>query len=189
MVDVDRQAVRAEREGTVLRLPHGHPIHNAILDFYVEEAHLLDTNDLERWLSECFAEDVHYIVPVQRTVLRNGASAVDPNMVHFDDDLASLGGRVWRLLHTRFGWAEDPPSRVRRCISNVRVHQTETPDEYQATSYLIVYRNRGDSPSYDILSAVRHDRLRQAADGWKIALREVVIDQACLGTPNLAIFL
>ncbi|MCF5096394.1 aromatic-ring-hydroxylating dioxygenase subunit beta, partial [Pseudomonas gessardii] len=41
----------------------------------------------------------------------------------------------------------------------------------------------------DIISGERRDVLRLGEAGFKLARREVIIDQAVLGTPNLAIFL
>jgi 3-phenylpropionate/cinnamic acid dioxygenase small subunit len=110
-------------------------------------------------------------------------------MGHFDDDINSIKIRVRRVLHTESAYAEDPPSRVRRFVSNVTIHETDTAGEYAVTSYLLALRNRWDAPNYDTISAAREDVIRTGGDGLKIARRRILIDQALLGTPNLAIFL
>ena len=54
---------------------------------------------------------------------------------------------------------------------------------------MLVTRNRFDDDHYDLISGVRTDILRVDGDTYKLARREVIIDQAVLGTPNLGIFL
>lgn len=170
------------------RIPYGTGVYNEVMDFLIEEARLLDGDLLEEWQNG-LAEDIAYTMPVRQTVLRSEGPGFDPHMGHFDDDLASIGLRVQRLVHTHSAYAEDPPSRVRRFVTNVRVHETATDGEYAAASYLLLMRNRGRASTYDFISAVRHDLLRRQPTGFKLARREVLVDLATLGTPNLAIFL
>ena len=66
---------------------------------------------------------------------------------------------------------------------------TTRPDEYCGDSYLLVTRSRFNFHEYDLISAERRDVLRQDGDSFKLARREIIVDQAVLGTPNLAIFL
>jgi 3-phenylpropionate/cinnamic acid dioxygenase small subunit len=106
----------------------------------------------------------------------------------FYEDLSSLQFKVARM-ETDSAFAEDPPSRVRRLISNVRVHETSTPGEYLAQSYILLRRNRGDAYASDSISARRDDLIRRTDSGWKLAQRTILMDQAVLGTPNLAVFL
>lgn len=56
-------------------------------------------------------------------------------------------------------------------------------------SYLLLTRNRFDSASFDLIPCERHDVIRKTESGYQLARREVIIDQAVLGTPNLGIFL
>ena len=86
-------------------------------------------------------------------------------------------------------WAEDPPSRTRRLVTNVLVEETDKPQEYSVRSYLLVTRSRFNFDEYDLISAERRDILRADGEGFKLAKREILLDQAVLGTPNLAIFL
>ncbi len=119
---------------------------------------------------------------------QQGASLVR-SVQHFHDDWRSLMGRIMRLTGTRSAWAEDPPSRTRRLVTNVLVAKTPKPDEFSVTSYLLVTRSRFNSSEYDLISAERRDLLREDRDSFKLARREIILDQAVLGTPNLAIFL
>jgi 3-phenylpropionate/cinnamic acid dioxygenase small subunit len=93
-------------------------------------------------------------------------------------------GRLGRLK-TKSAWAEDPPSRTRRFITNVLVWKTDKADELEATSYLLLARSRYEYDQYQFLSAERNDRLRRVeGGGFKLARREIVVDQW-----NLAVFL
>ncbi|HYX91065.1 MAG TPA: aromatic-ring-hydroxylating dioxygenase subunit beta, partial [Myxococcaceae bacterium] len=92
-------------------------------------------------------------------------------------------------LETGFAWAEDPPSRLRHFVSNVRVDLIpERQAEVAVRSNLLVYRSRWDKPLYDLLSAERHDVLRQVNGGWKLARRRVILDNTTLPTLNISFF-
>jgi 3-phenylpropionate/cinnamic acid dioxygenase small subunit len=97
--------------------------------------------------------------------------------------------RINRLTATKSAWSEDPASRTRRFVSNVSVWETDTPDEYKVSSYLLLTRNRADARDYRQLSAERNDRLRWNGERFLLARRTILIDQVVLGMPNLAIFL
>ena len=110
-------------------------------------------------------------------------------MMHLEDDYNSLGFRIRRFEETR-AWSEDPPSRTRRFVSNVRASETETADEYDVASSLLLTRNQDDDFRVDIVTAERQDRLRVQRDGsMQLARRTILVDQATIGTPNLAVFL
>ena len=71
-----------------------------------------------------FTDDTHYFMPIRRTRLRQGArrrSSPKPGeMAYFDDDKMMLAMR-WKKFAAGPSWAEDPPSRTRHLITNVRV--------------------------------------------------------------------
>jgi 3-phenylpropionate/cinnamic acid dioxygenase small subunit len=158
--------------------------------FLFEEAERLDQQRFPEWL-DLLAADVVYQAPVRVTRERGPLPDVSEAMFHFDETLTTLRWRVARL-GTEFAWAEDPPSRTRHHVSNIRVRSV-TPDEIHVTSYLLLYRNRGSDAGHDLLSAERRDVLRRTGgggvDGWRLARRHVILDQATLGTKNLGVFL
>ena len=86
-------------------------------------------------------------------------------------------------------WAEDPPSRTRRFVTNVRVAESETAGEYEVVSYLYVERSRLDNPDNETISAERRDIWRLVDGAYKLASREIIVDQSTLGMSNFAIFL
>lgn len=158
----------------------------AVQDFLIDEAELLDSRRFEEWLA-LFTDDVEYRVPV-RITRRAGHPDVVTDIFHFDENRVSLGLRVARLK-TDVAWAEDPPSFTRRFVTNVKVTAGEGTNEVVARNYLLLYRSRGGRGSHDLLSGVRHDTLRLVGGNLRIARRHVVLDQATLGTKNLAVFL
>jgi len=158
----------------------------AVHDFLDLEAELLDDRRFEDWLA-LFTDDLAYSAPV-RVTARRGHREVVEDLGHFDETKASLGMRV-RRLGTDVAWAEDPPSITRRFVTNVKVGWGELPGELTARTYLLIYRARGDRGHADLLSCVRHDVLREHGRSFLIARRHALLDQAVLGTKNLAIFL
>jgi 3-phenylpropionate/cinnamic acid dioxygenase small subunit len=171
------------------RIAFGHPVYNEVMDFLIEEAHLLDEDLLEEWL-QLLAADVRYVMPTRHTVRRSDGKGFDSGMKHFDDDYKSIEIRVLKVTRTDTNYAEDPPSRIRRYITNIQVNETPTVDEFAVTSYLLLLRNRRDEPISDVVSGIRHDILRRdATTRFKLARREVLVDQVTLGTPNLAFML
>ncbi|WP_018111967.1 aromatic-ring-hydroxylating dioxygenase subunit beta [Thermus igniterrae] len=164
-----------------------------VLEFLYREAELLDEGRYREWLS-LTTEDVLYQVPVRLTRERppeGGYGGVSERMFHLDEDRTSLEMRVARL-ETGFAWAEDPPSRLRHFVTNVRVGEpkpTERGEEVEVRSNLLVFRSRWDRPEYTFLSAERRDLLRRENGTWKLARRVVILDQSTLPTHNLSFFL
>jgi 3-phenylpropionate/cinnamic acid dioxygenase small subunit len=169
--------------------PIGSPAYNEVLQFLYTEARLLDEIRLKEWAAT-LAEDLRYTAPLRETrPTAQQAASVVRSTQHFDDDWRSIMGRVMRLTGTKSAWAEDPPSRTRRLVTNVWVSQGDRPDELVVRSYLLVTRSRFNFDELDLISGERFDVLRRVGGVLKLARREIVLDQAVLGTPNLAIFL
>ena len=162
------------------------PAYSEIADFLYEEAELLDEGRFSAWLG-LMTEDMTYRMPIRVTKGRGAGPDYSHETEIFCDDLPSLRLRIDRLS-TDCAWAEDPPSRTRHVVSNVRIKGTPNPDELKASSYILVYRNRGNSPNGDLLSGKRLDLLRKVAGQWRLAKRTILLDQA-VGSGNLSIFL
>ncbi|MDB5869644.1 MAG: ring hydroxylating beta subunit [Polaromonas sp.] len=178
----------ASTEATSQRVPIGSPIYNQVLEFLYEEACMLDEIRLKDW-SATLAEDLVYGAPLRQTrPMAHQAASVIRTMQHYHDDYRSIMGRIMRLTG-KSAWAEDPPSRTRRLVTNVMVRTGDKPGEYAVRSNLLITRSRFNFDEYDLISGERHDVLRQSGETFKLARREIILDQAVLGTPNLAIFL
>jgi len=166
-------------------LPYGDPAHQAAHQFLVEEAALLDAADYPGWLG-LITEDIRYVMPVRVTTARGAGFSTQPGMGHFDEDMYALRKRVQRLA-TDHAWTEDPPSRTRHFVTNVRTFRHD--DGLKVESALLLFRSRGDTRDADLLSAGRTDLLRQTSTGLKLARREITADEAVIRTQNLAVFL
>lgn len=153
----------------------------------VDEAYLLDSQRYEDWLA-LTTDDIRYLMPVRVTTALGAGFDCAPGMAHFDEDKYSLGRRVARF-QTEHAWTEDPPSRLRHHVTNVRTFATEDPDHLIADSGVLLYRSRGDVREAAVISAGREDVLRRTADGWRLARRTILVDDSVLRTQNLAIFL
>jgi 3-phenylpropionate/cinnamic acid dioxygenase small subunit len=172
------------------RIHIGAPVHFEIMEFLEEESSALDDNQLLEWFDR-MAPDILYRMPVRTTRDRADGSEFSETMFHFDEDYATLGTKVTRLASTQSAWAEKPPSRTRRFVTNIKVFRAPTgdDDEYEVRSSLFIIRNRYQESQLEFLSVRRTDRIRRVDDGFKIAARTIFPDQATMGMQNLAIFL
>jgi 3-phenylpropionate/cinnamic acid dioxygenase small subunit len=153
--------------------------------FLYQEAELLDDNRVREWL-ELLTEDIRYEIPVRMTRERSATSVFSEQAFHMLDDYGTLRTRVERL-DTEYAWAEDPPSRTRRLVTNVRVSEADRPREHAVRSNVLIYRGRYEDLG-DLVVGERHDVLRQTDAGLRLAARTVLLDQTTLAN-NLAIFL
>ena len=155
--------------------------------FLYEEAALLDGHRYRDWL-DLFAEDATYFMPIRRTRM---ARELDREftrpgeMAFFNDTKALLAGRVTKLKTGR-SWAEDPPSRTRRLITNVRVLDDDGTELTVASNFMI-YRTRLNSME-DSWIGSRRDVLRRADDSFRIAARTIYLEQTVLLSRNLSNF-
>jgi 3-phenylpropionate/cinnamic acid dioxygenase small subunit len=154
-------------------------------EFLYREAELLDQWRLREWL-DLLTDDIRYRVPIRIAKEKAGeesaVTGVSTEMFHLDEDRHSLELRVERL-ETGFGWAEEPPSRLRHHLTNIRLA-----DGLTVRSNVLVYRSRWDKPQHDLLSAERHDQLRETDNGLRLASRDVILDSTTIPTLNLTFF-
>ena len=106
-----------------------------IEDFLYEEAALLDEWRLHEWL-DLLTEDARYEVPA--TDRPDGDATTMLFLVA--DDITRIRSRVEQLLG-KSAWAENPRSRTRRLISNVRIRAVEGEAIHVAANF-VVYRMR-----------------------------------------------
>jgi biphenyl 2,3-dioxygenase beta subunit len=155
--------------------------------FYYEEAAMLDARNYDEWLT-VFSPDVHYFMPIRRTMTSNELDQEftrPGDLALFDDDFNMLSARV-RKLATGYSWAEDPPSRQRHIVSNVRV-VSDDGDQLKVESNFHFYRTRLNSEE-DTWIGSRHDLLRREGDTFKVAKREIFLEQTVLLARNLSNF-
>ncbi|ORW40810.1 3-phenylpropionate dioxygenase [Mycobacterium paraense] len=154
--------------------------------FLVDEAYLLDAQDYDAWL-DTLTDDIRYVMPVRVTTARGAGFDTSPGMAHFDEDKYSLTQRVARFA-TEHAWTEDPPSRLRHFITNVRTF-VEDDTHLAVESAELLFRSRGDVNESALVSCGREDLLRRCGDRWKLARRTILVDESVLRMQNLAVFL
>jgi p-cumate 2,3-dioxygenase beta subunit len=106
-----------------------------IEDFLYAEAALLDAWQLQEWL-ELLTEDATYEVPSTDTPDGDARTT----LFIIADNMERIRSRVHQLLG-KSAWAENPPSRTRRLISNVRIREVEG-ETIRVTANFAVYRMR-----------------------------------------------
>ena len=104
-----------------------------IEQFLIDEAALLDEWRLEEWLA-LMAEDARYLVPP----LDAPDADYRDTLFLIADDRRTLASRVRQLL-SGVTWAENPRSRTRRLVTNVRLLEAAS-DEVRVTANFAVWR-------------------------------------------------
>jgi 3-phenylpropionate/cinnamic acid dioxygenase small subunit len=169
------------------RVPLGSEIYNRLLERLYDEAAALDERRFDDWVA-MLSEELIYTAPVRLT--RTGPNRdrdVMRTMMHFDDDYASILMRTGRL--SKSAWAEDPPSRTRRFVTNVRIAECDNAGEFEVVSYLFLERSRGDNWENERMTAERRDIWREVGGAYKLVKREIIVDQSTLAMANFAVFL
>ena len=142
-------------------------------DFLYAEAALLDEWRLDEWLALFDQELGLYHMPT--TDHPDG----DPNTDLFliADDMPKLRSRVEQLL-SGLTWAENPRSRTRHMVSNVRILGRDG-DVLSVTANFVVYRMRFQN--IDPYIGTYHYKLIPRGDGaFTIRERRVVLDLEAL---------
>lgn len=166
----------------------GPDLQHEIEQFLYAEAEMLDEGDMHAWVA-LFTDDVRYVMPTRTNRLRRERGqevGKETDLAYFDDDKGSLQARVKRL-DTGMAWAEDPPSRTRHLVTNVRVTPLETEGEYAVRCCFFLYRTRLRTDE-NLFVGRRHDVLRRTPEGLRIARREILLDQNVILAKNLSVF-
>jgi 3-phenylpropionate/cinnamic acid dioxygenase small subunit len=118
-----------------------------------------------------------------------------PGLSGFDEDKRMLAKRVDQIL-TGVHYAEEPLSRINHMVSNMQI-KAARPEidevceldvcELVVTLGFRVYQIRVEYQT-DSFVGRRHDTLRPTDKGWKIARREILLEQSILLAKNLTTF-
>jgi 3-phenylpropionate/cinnamic acid dioxygenase small subunit len=155
-----------------------------------EEAAILDERRLREWLA-WVTEDIVYWMPARST---RSAGDIVNEFTPFDG--ASFINENYALLELRVeklssghAQSEDPPSRTRHCVSNVRIiGRSDDGDELTVSSNIVVMRYRFDT-DYDQWVGRRVDCLRNVDGQWRLARREIYLDQTVITSTHISTIL
>ena len=101
-----------------------------IEQFLFAEAALLDGRAWRAWLA-LLADDLRYRMPLRFNRLarqRDHEYSRDDESFLFDETKDSMDMRI-RRIETGMAWAEEPPSRTRHMVTNVRIEAIDATDE------------------------------------------------------------
>jgi p-cumate 2,3-dioxygenase beta subunit len=138
-----------------------------IEDFLYEEAALLDEWRLAEWHA-LFTGDATYRVPSTDVP----DAEPDDTLFLIDDDAARLRSRVEQLLG-KSTWSENPHSRTRRLLGNVRIRRTEGPHAWVTANFIVTRLRTHQVASY----VGRYEYvLERTRDGLRIQHRRAILD-------------
>ena len=141
-------------------------------DYLIHEAALLDEWRLEEW-HKLFTEDCRYLVP---NLTGDPYAPSNKTLYLIADDAHHLAERVKRL-GKKTAHSEQPRSRTRRLISNVRILENK-PRRLMAQCGFATYRaSHGVTDVY----FGRHEHLLiPDGDTWKIEEKRSILDMGAL---------
>jgi p-cumate 2,3-dioxygenase beta subunit len=141
-------------------------------DFLYAEADLLDNWQLNEWVALFDQDRGSYYIPTA------DAPDADPNTALFlvADDMPKLRSRVSQLL-SGVAWAENPKSRTRHMVNNVRIAGMEG-EALLVKANFVVFRMRFQN--IDPYIGKYHYKLLPENGTFKILERRVVLDLEAL---------
>lgn len=146
--------------------------------FVYLEARLADESRYDEW-EALVTDDMHYWVPF-------GPGDYEPGtrVSYINDNRARLGTRI-RQLATGVHHAQDPPSSMRRVVSNIEILSAEG-DEFEVGSNFVLYEHAVQATGHLRLWAGRTTyRLRRTPDGLRMAAKKVELVNSTSPLPNL----
>ena len=147
------------------------PTRQEVEDLFYKEAALLDEWRLEEWQG-LLTEDATYEIPP--TDVPEGDSR--NTLFIIADDAVRIRSRVKQLLG-KAAWSENPRSRTRRMITNVRVVGTDG-DSILVTANFAVHRMRYES--VDTYLGHYDYKLVRKGNDLKIRERRAILDNEAL---------
>lgn len=156
-----------------------------IEQFLYAEAAMIDAREYRAWL-DLWTEDCSYWMPIRRTVTLADIDREFTSrgaMSFFDETKRTLAMRVAKM-ESGSSWSEDPPSRTRHFVSNVRIVAVAG-HEYTVELAFQLYRSRLDTEESHWIGR-RVDRLRRVGGVLKLCGREIYLDQTLIRATNMS---
>ncbi len=160
-------------------------LRDKVVEWLLTEAEMLDDQREREWLENLVSKDVVYQLPLRQTVGRGRGKGFVEGAFHLDESWGSLSSKLAQA-ETGHSWAEDPQSRTRHFVSNIRVGQPRD-GRIEVRSNLLLYRTRQDETTPQIFSGERHDVLCETGDTFQLERRVVYLDTTAIASHNLAI--
>lgn len=141
-------------------------VREAVEAFLFQEARLADENRYDEWLA-LWTEDITYWVPAN-------LDDYDPDehVSIIYDNREGLQDRIARLK-SGGAWSQDPPSRMRRAITNIEIDRSNGSDEISVCSNFVLGELRRGRQS--VYFAQQKHRLRWTADGLRMSAKTILL--------------
>lgn len=164
-------------------------LQHEVEQFLYLEAALLDERRFREWL-DVVAEDITYTLDTNTLAqARDRRRGLRPPTTYiFHEDKYQLERRIARL-ETGIAWSEEPASRTRHFVSNVRILSVEGDEIELACNYMV--HRASKARDHHTFIGTRRDRLRRAdtAGGWQLFGRALELDEFTLISANISILL
>lgn len=140
--------------------------HHGVEQYLYREARLMDTHAYDAWLA-LWARTAHYWIPCNADDFD-----VARHVSLVNEDRIGLEDRI-RRLQSGAHYAQDPPSRLSRVVSNVEIDQDTSPDELVVHSTFNLSAHRRGR--LDVVAGRVVHRLVLEDGAVRIAAKKVVL--------------
>ena len=150
------------------------------VEFLYREARLADEARYAEWL-DLWTEDGVYWVPATT----DPGADPDRHISHIYDNRARIDTRV-RLLQTGHRFSQEPPSRMRRLISNVEVARGEDGELVAESNFILAELSVQAAHELHWWAGRTTHRLRRVDGALRMSRKKIVLVNAAEPLPNLA---
>jgi 3-phenylpropionate/cinnamic acid dioxygenase small subunit len=153
---------------------------HAVTEFLYQEARLADEARYAEWLA-LWTDDAIYWVPASTD------PDVDPqkHLSHIYDNRTRLETRV-KLLQTGHRYSQEPPSLMRRLISNIEIVRAKDGDLVAGSNFILAELSiQAKHETHWWVGRTTH-RLRHLEGHLRMSVKKVVLINAAEPLPNLA---
>lgn len=167
--------------------------------FYYKEARLLDERCFQQWFA-LVDESIEYSIPTRFVPQPDPGQQDTEAFLSVDRELERANGgsgspmrhdgyletfaRTFRAFKAN-AWAESPPPRTRRFISNIEVEPLNSNRYCVYSNFQMFYSHRGaDNHTY---TGGRRDVLKEVDGDFRICKREVITDWDIITAPTMAL--
>jgi len=154
--------------------------YRAVVDFLHREARLADEARYAEWHA-LWTDDAVYWVPATT----DPAADPEKHLSHIYDNRTRLDTRI-KLLQTGHRYSQEPPSLMRRLISNIEVERAENGEFVAASNFILAeLAVQAKHEMHWWVGRTTH-RLRLVDGALKMSQKKVVLVNAAEPLPNLA---
>lgn len=149
-------------------------------DFLHLEARLADEGRYAEWLA-LWTDDAVYWVPATT----DPAADPDKHLSHIYDNRARLDTRI-KLLQTGHRWSQEPPSLMRRLISNIEIERADDGELVVGSNFMLAELSvQAEHEMHWWVGRTTH-HLRRVGGELKMSRKKVVLINAAEPLPNLS---